>query len=82
MQCADFPPQMLLSLVTLTILAICITRRLQSVGKWHRLPITAWLILIIYFDSFLFVFVTAMFKDVGLNESQLICEGAILLCEP
>lgn len=71
---------MILSLVTLTILAICITRRVEKVGKWHRLPITGWLIIIIYFDSFLFVFVTAMFKDVGINESQGICEGAILLC--
>ncbi|EOD45620.1 Ring finger domain protein [Neofusicoccum parvum] len=71
---------MVLSLVTLTILAICITRRVEKVGKWHRLPITGWLIIIIYFDSFLFVFVTAMFKDVGINESQGICEGAILLC--
>lgn len=72
---------MILSLVTLTILAICITRRVEKVGKWYRLPITGWLIIIIYFDSFLFVFVTAMFKDVGINESQGICEGAILLCE-
>ncbi|KAK0660026.1 hypothetical protein DIS24_g3746 [Lasiodiplodia hormozganensis] len=71
---------MILSLVTLTILAICITRRIQNVGKWNRLPITGWLIIIIYFDSFLFVFVTAMFKDIGINESQGICEGAILLC--
>lgn len=73
---------MILSLVTLTILAICITRRIQNVGKWNRLPITGWLIIIIYFDSFLFVFVTAMFKDIGINESQGICEGAILLCAP
>ncbi|EKG19309.1 hypothetical protein MPH_03172 [Macrophomina phaseolina MS6] len=71
---------MILSLVTLTILAICITRRVEKISKWHRLPITGWLIIIIYFDSFLFVFVTAMFKDVGINESQGICEGAILLC--
>ncbi|OJD37799.1 ring finger domain protein [Diplodia corticola] len=71
---------MVLSLVTLTILAICITRRVENVGRWSRLPITGWLIIIIYFDSFLFVFVTAMFKDIGINESQGICEGAILLC--
>ncbi|KAL0260791.1 hypothetical protein SLS55_004482 [Diplodia seriata] len=72
--------RMILSLITLTILAICITRRIENVGRWSRLPITGWLIIIIYFDSFLFVFVTAMFKDIGINESQGICEGAILLC--
>ncbi|KAK7702746.1 hypothetical protein SLS57_011184 [Botryosphaeria dothidea] len=39
-----------------------------------------WLIIIIYIDSFLFVFVTALFKDIGLNDNPTICDGAILLC--
>lgn len=39
-----------------------------------------WLIIIIYIDSFLFVFVTALFKDIGLNDNPTVCDGAILLC--
>ncbi|GME64461.1 hypothetical protein GTA08_BOTSDO13014 [Neofusicoccum parvum] len=87
---ADFTPaeipfagkviSMLMSLVTLCVLSICITRRVQRIRQWSALPLAAWLIVIIYVDSFLFVFVTALFKDIGLNNNPEICEGAILLC--
>lgn len=69
-----------MSLVTLCVLSICITRRVQRIRQWSALPLAAWLIVIIYVDSFLFVFVTALFKDIGLNNNPEICEGAILLC--
>lgn len=72
---------MILSLLTLSVLSILITRRVQKVGRWLALPLTAWLLILIYFDSYIFVFVTAMFKDLGINESETICDGAILLCE-
>ena len=37
--------------------------------------------MVIYIDSTLFVFVTAIIsKGLGINESIQICEGAILLC--
>ncbi|OJD33741.1 ring finger domain protein [Diplodia corticola] len=71
---------MFMSLVTLCVLSVCIVRRVQRIHNWLSLPLAAWLIVIIYVDSFLFVFVTALFKDVGLNSNQTICEGAILLC--
>ncbi|KAL1382342.1 hypothetical protein HDK64DRAFT_49177 [Phyllosticta capitalensis] len=71
---------MILSLLTLSVLSILITRRVQKVGRWLALPLTAWLLILIYFDSYIFVFVTAMFKDLGINESETICDGAILLC--
>ncbi|KKY16590.1 hypothetical protein UCDDS831_g06929 [Diplodia seriata] len=71
---------MFMSLVTLCVLSVCIVRRVQRIHSWLALPLAAWLIVIIYSDSFLFVFVTALFKDIGLNSNQTICEGAILLC--
>lgn len=72
--------QMVMSLVTLCVLSACITRRVQRIHRWSTLPLAAWLIVILYVDSFLFVFVTAMFKDIGINDSPIVCEGAILLC--
>lgn len=71
---------MILSLVTLCVLSICICRRVQNIHRWSTVPLGAWYILLIYVDSFLFVFITAVFKDVGLNETVTICKGAILLC--
>ncbi|OJD32248.1 ring finger domain protein [Diplodia corticola] len=71
---------MILSLLTLCVLSICITRRVQHIRRWSTIPLGAWYILLIYVDSFLFVFITAVFKDVGLNETVSICRGAILLC--
>ncbi|OCK74406.1 hypothetical protein K432DRAFT_409888 [Lepidopterella palustris CBS 459.81] len=45
------------------------------------MPLTSWLIIAIYIDSTLFVFVTAIIsKGLGINDSRQICEGAILLC--
>lgn len=65
--------------------AIVLTSRLriglERVHKWTTLPVSAWLLLIIYIDSFLFIFVTALLKDIGLNKSVGICDGGILLCK-
>ncbi|KAL1620560.1 hypothetical protein SLS56_009586 [Neofusicoccum ribis] len=71
---------MILSLVTLCVISVCITRRVQNVHRWSTLPLGAWYIVLIYVDSFLFIFITTVFKDVGLNETMTICRGAILLC--
>lgn len=70
-----------LSLITISVLAICLTRRIQAIHTWKSLPFTSWLLMIIYVDSTLFVFVTAIIsKGLGINDSVQICEGAILLC--
>ncbi|CAK3846741.1 ring finger domain [Lecanosticta acicola] len=71
---------MCLSLITLPVLGVCLTRRIERIHKWSRLPVSAWLLLTIYVDSFLFIFATALFKDIGTNKSADLCEGAILLC--
>ena len=39
------------------------------------------MVLIIYVDSFLFVFVTSIItRGIGINENDGVCEGGILLC--
>ncbi|KAF2799509.1 hypothetical protein K505DRAFT_294507 [Melanomma pulvis-pyrius CBS 109.77] len=53
----------ILSMVTITVLAVCL------------------IIIIIYADSTLFVFVTAIIsRGFGINSSPQICEGGIILC--
>ncbi|KAF2000344.1 hypothetical protein P154DRAFT_200776 [Amniculicola lignicola CBS 123094] len=70
-----------LSLITFGILAICLTRRIQPVNSWKSLSIASWLVIIIYIDSILFVFATAILsRGLGINESIQICEAAILVC--
>ncbi|KEQ72318.1 hypothetical protein M436DRAFT_27196, partial [Aureobasidium namibiae CBS 147.97] len=72
---------MALSMITISVLAICLTRRMQLVTNWKTLPLTNILIIAIYVDSFLFIFCTAVLsKAYSLNQSAGICDGAILLC--
>ncbi|GAB7340096.1 hypothetical protein MBLNU457_6585t2 [Dothideomycetes sp. NU457] len=71
---------MVMSLVTLSVLAVCLLRRVQNINSWRKLPITLWLVIVIYVDSYVFVFITAIFKDYGINASFNICQAAILLC--
>ncbi|KAF1956757.1 hypothetical protein CC80DRAFT_593462 [Byssothecium circinans] len=71
----------ILQMVSFGVLSICLTRRIQHVVKWKKLPMATWLILAIYIDSTLFVFVTSIItRGIGINESQGVCEGGILLC--
>lgn len=71
---------MCITLITLPILGACLTRRIERIGKWSELPVAAWLLLAIYIDSFLFVFATAVIKDIGINKSSMLCDGGMLLC--
>ncbi|KAF7195278.1 hypothetical protein HII31_03484 [Pseudocercospora fuligena] len=71
---------MVLNLITLPVLGACLTRRLERIQKWNRIPLSALLLLIIYVDSFLFIFTTALIKHIGINRSEGLCDGAILLC--
>ncbi|XTI95342.1 hypothetical protein V2W45_1016071 [Cenococcum geophilum] len=69
-----------LSMITIAALATCLTRRLQSIYSWRRLPLTGWLLVLIYCDSFAFVFLTGIISR-GFNMNALnICRGVILLC--
>ncbi|KAH0373216.1 hypothetical protein KCU65_g546, partial [Aureobasidium melanogenum] len=72
---------MALSMITISVLAICLTRRIQIIQNWKKISVTNALIIAIYIDSFLFIFCTAVLsKAFSLNQSAGICDGAILLC--
>ncbi|KEQ96917.1 hypothetical protein AUEXF2481DRAFT_620082 [Aureobasidium subglaciale EXF-2481] len=72
---------MALSMITISVLAICLTRRIQFTKNWKTITMTNALIIAIYVDSFLFIFCTAILsKAFSLNQSAGICDGAILLC--
>ncbi|KAL5424944.1 hypothetical protein PMIN04_002896 [Paraphaeosphaeria minitans] len=71
----------ILQMITFAILAACLLRRVQSISNWKNLPLAIWLVVIIYADSVLFVFVTSIItRGIGINESKGVCEGGILLC--
>ncbi|KAH7197122.1 uncharacterized protein B0J16DRAFT_327501 [Fusarium flagelliforme] len=71
----------IVSLAATSILSIFLFQRITAVRSWSRLPFVAWLVLIIYIDSYGFVFTSAILQQVfGVNSSFNICHGAILLC--
>ncbi|TVY69013.1 hypothetical protein LSUE1_G006200, partial [Lachnellula suecica] len=70
-----------LSLVSMSLLAVCLSRRVQNVRDWSRLPLVCWLVLLIYSDSVIFVFGTAIISNgFGVDSSKDMCSKAILLC--
>ncbi|KAH7048431.1 hypothetical protein B0J12DRAFT_666031 [Macrophomina phaseolina] len=69
-----------LSCLSLAIVSVCIIRRIQNVKSWRTLSIPAWILIALYFDSFLFVSVSAIVKGIGSNTSKGICEASILIC--
>lgn len=71
----------ILSLVTISTLATCLMRRIETTKDWSRIPLTRWLTLAIYIDSILFIFTTGILQHgFGLNSSAGVCSAAILLC--
>lgn len=69
------------SLVSLTIISSFLTQKYAAVKSWRMLPCAMWLVVAVYVDSFLFVFVTALLKyGLGVNSAYAVCDAAILLC--
>ncbi|KAF2182082.1 hypothetical protein K469DRAFT_587530 [Zopfia rhizophila CBS 207.26] len=71
---------MTLSCLSLAIVSVCIIRRTQNIKSWRTLSVPGWILIALYFDSFLFVFVSAILKDIGTNTSEGICQASILIC--
>ncbi|PHH65107.1 hypothetical protein CDD81_3238 [Ophiocordyceps australis] len=72
---------MALSLVATTVLTLFLTQRALAITSWSRLPLVVWVVFLIYADSYLFVFATAMLQHAfGINTNQRTCDSAILLC--
>ncbi|KAH8590579.1 hypothetical protein B0O99DRAFT_745110 [Bisporella sp. PMI_857] len=71
----------ILSLIAMSALSICISQRVRDVRKWNRLPLLCWLILLIYLDSIIFVFSTAILSQgYGVDSSKEMCSRAVILC--
>ncbi|KAL2274234.1 hypothetical protein FJTKL_03583 [Diaporthe vaccinii] len=69
------------SLVSITIISSFLTQKYAAVKSWRMLPCAMWLVVAVYVDSFLFVFVTAILKyGLGVNSAYAVCDAAILLC--
>ncbi|KAF3004759.1 hypothetical protein E8E13_000933 [Curvularia kusanoi] len=70
-----------LQILTFGVLCVYFTRRTSWFKHWPNLPLAIWLVLLIYFDSAVFVFATSiLFHGVDINSSRSICEGGILVC--
>ncbi|CZT09660.1 uncharacterized protein RCO7_03748 [Rhynchosporium graminicola] len=55
--------------------------RISSSKDWSKLPLTSWLILIIYADSILFIFISTILQHgFGLNINMTICPSSIVIC--
>ncbi|KAF6842319.1 hypothetical protein CMUS01_03210 [Colletotrichum musicola] len=71
----------IICLVSISIISGFIAQRSMALKHWKLIPFVVWLVLLIYLDSYLFVFVTAVLQfALGVNTNIQICDGAILLC--
>ncbi|KAF7536002.1 hypothetical protein G7054_g4903 [Neopestalotiopsis clavispora] len=71
----------MISMLSIAVLSIFLTRRISAIQSWRKLPFVVWLVFAIFIDSWLFVFVTAILKQaVGINTNYMLCSSAILLC--
>ncbi|EXF76900.1 hypothetical protein CFIO01_12562 [Colletotrichum fioriniae PJ7] len=71
----------IICLVSISIISGFFVQRGTVLRNWRRIPFVVWLVLAVYIDSYLFVFVTAVLQfALGVNKNVQICDGAILLC--
>ncbi|KKA29104.1 hypothetical protein TD95_002774 [Thielaviopsis punctulata] len=71
----------LLALISITVITTFLTQRSMNIKYWNRLPYVVWLVFAIYIDSYCFVFATAVLQlAFGVSSALSICSGAILLC--
>ncbi|OHF00410.1 hypothetical protein CORC01_04391 [Colletotrichum orchidophilum] len=71
----------IICLVSISIISAFFVQRCTVLRNWRRIPFVVWLVLAVYIDSYLFVFVTAVLQfALGINNNVQICDGAILLC--
>ncbi|EPS37629.1 hypothetical protein H072_8630 [Dactylellina haptotyla CBS 200.50] len=70
-----------LPLFGVSVLALCFGRRTYNMPKWGEVPLTRWLILAVYLDSWLFVVSSTVLNIAfGLRSSVTACNAGILLC--
>ncbi|CAG9992137.1 unnamed protein product [Clonostachys byssicola] len=72
---------LILNIASLIVLSICGTRRVQNIRRWGLLPLSYWILLLIYADTLLFIMSTALLNAVGINSSDTVCQAGIFLCK-
>ncbi|KAJ0158711.1 hypothetical protein CTA2_11047 [Colletotrichum tanaceti] len=71
----------IICLLSISIISAFLAQRSVALKNWRMIPFVVWLVLAVYVDSYLFVFVTAILQfALGVNTNIQICDGAILLC--
>ncbi|KAF1351276.1 hypothetical protein BDV97DRAFT_413213 [Delphinella strobiligena] len=71
----------ILLMAIVAVLAVCFTRRIQTIKRWRDAPLTTWFLLIVYLDSTLFVVGTSILeKSFSINSSYSLCDGAVFFC--
>lgn len=77
----SFASSISLAMVAISVVSFCLARRLTSVRDVRNLALARWLILAVFFDSWLFVLSSTILQaSFGLNSSHQACDTGILLC--
>lgn len=70
-----------LFMLSMGIVSICLSRRVQNVRDWGRLPLVCWLIIVIYVDSLVFIIGGSVLSHgYNMESSKTACSQAVLLC--
>ncbi|OJJ47811.1 hypothetical protein ASPZODRAFT_24703 [Penicilliopsis zonata CBS 506.65] len=69
-----------LSMLTVVVLALCLTDRLRNIEHWSKMPLMRWLVFAIYIDSILFIITTSVLEHGFGLDSEGVCSAAILVC--
>ncbi|KAH8601515.1 hypothetical protein B0O99DRAFT_606793 [Bisporella sp. PMI_857] len=71
----------ILSMFTIVVLALLLTRRINATKNWKKVPLTRWITFAVYVDSIIFITAsTILDRGYGLNTNAQICDASILLC--
>ncbi|KAK6335709.1 hypothetical protein TWF730_003087 [Orbilia blumenaviensis] len=84
--CRSYPPagkaiSAALIMITIAVLSVCLTQRIIIITSWKKLTPVRWFILLVYIDSFLFVFSVGVISlGFGVNKTTGSCSAAIIMC--
>ncbi|ETS73989.1 hypothetical protein PFICI_13855 [Pestalotiopsis fici W106-1] len=72
---------MIVAIISLTLLSAFFALRFTFITSWKKAPLTSWVILAIYIDSWLFVAISMILRwGPGINNNFDMCSTAIFLC--
>ncbi|KAF7532922.1 hypothetical protein G7054_g7550 [Neopestalotiopsis clavispora] len=72
---------MIVAIISLTLLSAFFALRFTFITSWKKAPLTSWVILAIYIDSWCFVAISMILRwGPGINNDFDMCSTAIFLC--